>query len=74
MVKPVLKSFQKRINPDQYNGASLLGLREIVIKSHGSADIKATLCAINKAISEIERQVPQEIQYKVSHLVLPIER
>lgn len=73
MVKPVLKSFQKRINPDQYNGASLLGLREIVIKSHGSADIKATLCAINKAISEIERQVPQEIQNKVSHLVLPID-
>lgn len=69
LTKPVIKSFQRRINPDQYNGASLLGLREIVIKSHGAADSKATLCAINKAISEIERQVPQGIQYKMSRLL-----
>ncbi|NVK21733.1 MAG: phosphate acyltransferase PlsX [Kangiellaceae bacterium] len=70
MVKPVIKAFQKRINPDQYNGASLLGLREIVIKSHGSADKNATLCAINKAIKEIDRQVPTEIQDKVAKLLV----
>ncbi len=69
MVKPVLNAFKKRINPDQYNGASLLGLREIVIKSHGSADENATLAAINKAIIEIERQVPQKIQNKISDLL-----
>ncbi len=70
LVWPLLKRFQRRINPDQYNGASLLGLREIVIKSHGSADSKATLFAINKAITEIERQVPQAIQDKVAQLLL----
>lgn len=69
LVLPVLKAFKKRINPDQYNGASLLGLREIVIKSHGSADTNATLAAIDKAIIEIERQVPQKIENKVSDLL-----
>ncbi len=70
LVKPVLMAFKKRINPDQYNGASLLGLREIVIKSHGSADENATLAAIEKAMLEIERQVPQKIQDKVASLLL----
>ncbi|WP_071890128.1 phosphate acyltransferase PlsX [Kangiella sediminilitoris] len=70
LVWPLLKRFHRRINPDQYNGASLLGLREIVIKSHGSADSNATLFAINKAITEIERQVPQAIQDRVAQLLL----
>ncbi len=70
LVWPLLKRFQRRINPDQYNGASLLGLREIVIKSHGSADSNATVFAINKAITEIERQVPQAIQDRVAQILL----
>lgn len=70
LVKPVLLAFKKRINPDHFNGASLLGLQEIVIKSHGSADEVATRFAINKAIKEIERQVPQKIQVKVARLVM----
>ena len=35
---PVLSAFRRRMDPGRYNGASLLGLRGIVIKSHGSAD------------------------------------
>jgi hypothetical protein len=35
---PVLKSFRQRFDPRRYNGASLLGLKGIVVKSHGSAD------------------------------------
>lgn len=38
---PVLARFKKRVDPRRYNGASLLGLRGIVIKSHGSADTYA---------------------------------
>ncbi len=49
------------LNPDHYNGASLLGLRGIVVKSHGSADISAFQCAIKEAAYEIERQLPQKI-------------
>jgi glycerol-3-phosphate acyltransferase PlsX len=43
---PVLKRFKKRVDHRRYNGASLLGLRGIVIKSHGSADA----CAFEQAI------------------------
>jgi glycerol-3-phosphate acyltransferase PlsX len=51
----------KTLNPDQYNGASLLGLRGIVIKSHGSADISAVVNAIGEAVHEVNRQVPTRI-------------
>jgi glycerol-3-phosphate acyltransferase PlsX len=46
---PVLKRFRRRVDHRRYNGASLLGLRGIVIKSHGSADSFAFQCAIRRA-------------------------
>ena len=46
---PVLKKFKRRVDHRRYNGASLLGLRGIVLKSHGSADALAFLCAIERA-------------------------
>jgi len=46
---PILRSFKRRVDPRRYNGASLLGLRGIVIKSHGSADVFAFQCAIKRA-------------------------
>jgi glycerol-3-phosphate acyltransferase PlsX len=36
---PVLKSLGRRLDPRRYNGASLVGLNGIVIKSHGGADV-----------------------------------
>lgn len=49
---PVLKKFKRRVDHRRYNGASLLGLRGIVLKSHGSADALAFLCAIERAAEE----------------------
>ena len=62
---PVLKSFKKRVDHRRYNGASLLGLKQIVIKSHGGADEYSFSNAINVAILEAEKSVPQCIE---SHL------
>ncbi len=62
---PVLKSFKKRVDHRRYNGASLLGLKDIVIKSHGGADAYAYSKAIEVAILEAEKAVPQRID---SHL------
>ncbi len=45
---PVLKRFKKRVDHRRYNGASLLGLRGLVIKSHGSADAFAFEHAIKR--------------------------
>jgi glycerol-3-phosphate acyltransferase PlsX len=50
---PVLAAFKRRVDHRRYNGASLLGLRGVVIKSHGSADVFAFGCAIEHAISEV---------------------
>jgi len=49
---PVLKAFKRRVDPRRYNGASLLGLKGIVLKSHGSADAFAFQCAIERAAEE----------------------
>lgn len=65
LAAPILRSFRKTFDPGRYNGASLLGLRGIVIKSHGGADAEAFAYAIEIAIREVEKQVPQAI---CSHL------
>lgn len=60
----VTKSLTRRfshLNPDQYNGACLLGLRGTVIKSHGAANQRAFEVAIEQAVQAVQRQVPQRI-------------
>ena len=49
---PVINAFRNRVDHRRYNGASLLGLKGIVLKSHGSADAFAFLCAIERAAEE----------------------
>ena len=51
----------KSINPDQYNGASLIGLTAVVVKSHGSANIDAFANAIKDAAFQARQQIPQKI-------------
>jgi len=52
LAMPVLKAFKRRFDHRRYNGASFLGLKGIVVKSHGSADDFAFLCAIERAAEE----------------------
>ncbi|WP_221740530.1 phosphate acyltransferase PlsX [Klebsiella pneumoniae] len=55
------KSLARRfshLNPDQYNGACLLGLRGSVIKSHGAANQRAFSVAIEQAVQAVQRQIP----------------
>ena len=59
--RPVLSAFRKRIDPRRYNGASLLGLQGIVIKSHGSADELSFANAIKIARLEAQQNIPQRI-------------
>ena len=58
---PILKKIHNKIDPRQYNGASLLGLRGIVIKSHGSADRVSFASALEEARMEVTKNVPQRI-------------
>lgn len=58
---PVINAFRRRVDHRQYNGASLLGLRGTVIKSHGSADDFAFRCAIKRAVDEVRGGTLQRI-------------
>jgi len=61
LARPVLKHLAGRMDPRKYNGATLVGLNGIVIKSHGSADSFAFEHAIHTAVVEVQNQVPQQI-------------
>lgn len=67
---PVLRAFKRRLDPRRYNGASLLGLRGIVVKSHGGADSFAFQHAIDTAIEEARSGVLRRIseQLAIEHM------
>ncbi len=67
--KRLAKNFG-HLNPDQYNGACLLGLRGTVIKSHGAANQRAFTVAIQQAEQAVRRQVPERIAARLQ-AVLP---
>ncbi len=70
MALPVLNAFKAKIDPRKYNGASLLGLQGIVIKSHGGADKMAFANAINEAVMEVRNNVPQRISRQLESLLV----
>lgn len=59
---PVLRALGARLDPRRYNGASLIGLDGIVIKSHGGADEFAFGRALETAVIEVSKQVPEQIR------------
>jgi glycerol-3-phosphate acyltransferase PlsX len=63
---PVLRALGRRIDPRRYNGASLLGLRGIVVKSHGGADVLAFETAIAIAKKEVLADIAARIEQRVS--------
>ncbi len=70
LLLPALKKLYNRVNPDHYNGASLIGLAGIVVKSHGNASPVAFLNAIKGAVLEVERQVPEKIKNKLEDVLI----
>jgi len=61
-----LNSTLERFEPSKHNGAPLLGLRGVVVKSHGNAGRTALGHAINEAVVEAERQVPRLIESMIN--------
>ncbi len=69
MARPILRAFGERIDPRRYNGASLLGLQGIVVKSHGSADSVAFARAVEVAVQEVRQAVPRRISRQLESLL-----
>jgi glycerol-3-phosphate acyltransferase PlsX len=61
VAKSALEALRERVDPRRYNGASLVGLNGIVLKSHGSADQFAFENAVKSAIVEARKGVPVQI-------------
>ena len=62
--RPALKAFRTRIDPRRYNGASMIGLNGIVIKSHGGTDLFGFQRAIEVAVLEARNGVPEQIAHR----------
>jgi glycerol-3-phosphate acyltransferase PlsX len=58
---PALRGIKERLDPSVYNGASMVGLAGVVIKSHGSADRRAFASAVRVAVTEARKGVPSQI-------------
>lgn len=58
---PVLRSLRREFDPRTYNGASMVGLTGVVIKSHGSADVLSFSNALRVALIEARKGVPNQI-------------
>jgi glycerol-3-phosphate acyltransferase PlsX len=66
LAMPVLKAFKSRLDPRRYNGASLLGLKGIVVKSHGSADAFAFRNALIRAAEAARQRLPEKIEQRMA--------
>jgi glycerol-3-phosphate acyltransferase PlsX len=65
---PILLAFRRRMDHRRYNGATLLGLRGIVVKSHGSADRLAFATALERADSEVGHGLNERIAAEITRL------
>jgi len=64
--KPVMNSFKSKVDPGQYNGASLLGLKGVVVKSHGNADVDSYFQAIKEAYLEAHAKITDKISAQLT--------
>ncbi|WP_110641349.1 phosphate acyltransferase PlsX [Salinicola sp. CPA57] len=67
LAKPALMRLKAQLDPVRHNGASLLGLNRIVVKSHGNASAQAFAFAIDRAIREVEVGLPDHFRAAWSH-------
>ena len=64
-----LKAIKNRLSPSRYNGASLLGLRGLVFKSHGGADAYSFEWAIKRAYDAAKNDVLPHISTLIAELM-----
>jgi len=66
---PALKHMKKRLDPRKYNGATMLGLNGIVVKSHGGANVYAFESAIEKAKLQVENNVVDLVRDQINDFI-----
>ncbi len=74
LLRASLQRTLARFEPSRHNGAPLLGLRGVVVKSHGNANREALGHAILEAVVEAERQVPQLIESMINDFSIEVSQ
>lgn len=69
LARPIMRRLLRLMDPSRHNGASLLGLQGVVIKSHGNANERAMLAAIRQAVREVQLGVPGRINERLDDLM-----
>ena len=69
MAKPALAHLKRRMDPARYNGASLLGLNGIVVKSHGGANAIAFQYAIEEAMLQVQNNVVDLVRHQITDFI-----
>ncbi|MEX5572919.1 phosphate acyltransferase PlsX [Pseudomonas lijiangensis] len=69
LAMPLLRRLQAELAPARHNGASLLGLQGIVVKSHGSASAQGFESAIRRALIEVRENLPQRLRGRLEVLL-----
>ncbi|MEO6749275.1 MAG: phosphate acyltransferase PlsX [Casimicrobiaceae bacterium] len=69
---PVLMAFRRRVDPRRHNGATLVGLRGVVVKSHGGADVMAFTHALTKAHAEVTHRVLEQITQRIAGMAVAL--
>lgn len=68
VARPYVNAILRQIDPRRHNGASLLGLQGVVVKSHGNAGERAFRAALRQAAAEVRMRVPQKINARLDEL------
>ncbi len=69
LARPILTQLKKRMDPARFNGASLIGLNGIVVKSHGGATETAFEFALNQAALQVENRVVDLVHDQMSSFI-----
>ncbi|AKU20424.1 phosphate acyltransferase PlsX [Massilia sp. MB5] len=69
IARSALRRISNRINPSRYNGASLLGLRGLVLKSHGGAEADAFEWALRRAYHAAKNDVQEHLSTMIAELM-----
>ena len=69
MALPTMARLKKRMDPDRYNGASMLGLNGIVVKGHGGANALAFQYAIEQAVLQVKNNVVDLVRHQITDFI-----
>jgi phosphate acyltransferase len=68
LASPILRVFKQRVDHRRYNGAALLGLRGLVFKSHGSADVVGYGFALGRAYEAAHKDLLGQVQANIAKI------